>query len=159
MKRCWLSVLALCISLCLMSSVSAQQASSPSKEESVNHLLDLAHTEQFTGLFFDVLMTAYIEMMPKLDGNSATTFDAAEPELRAELIKLVNETTTRVAELTKERVMADGTLKSVKKEIAVKIWSDNFTEDELNQLIGFLRTPVGQKFINIGPITASETSR
>jgi len=35
-------------------------------------------------------------------------------------------------------------------EIA-KVWAEAFTEDELNQIIAFYKSPTGQKFINVGP--------
>ena len=134
MKRSLPLVLVALVCLCLLSVPASGQT--PSKKEALaGQLLDQLQLQKM----FDSSFAA----MPKMQAQAMAAQEAKmTPEAKAAFTKQM----AKSMAAAKEAMSWDSI-----KPIFVKIYADNFDETELQGMIAFYNTPVGQKWIEKQP--------
>ena len=127
-----------CLSLSPLT-VSAQQPTPSKKEVLAAQLLDELHTEKVMDTAFDSISKMQSQMMA---GQKLSDED------KAEMTKKMK----RSMDAAKKE-MNWGSI----KPIFVKIYADNFDAADLQGMIDFYKSPVGQKFIEKQPVIQAQT--
>ena len=120
--------------------VSLAPAQEPTQKEALAaQLLDELHTQKIMDTAFDSMSKMQSQMMA---GQKMT------PEQQAKFAKTMQKSMDAA-----KQAMDWNTI----KPIFVKIYADNFDAADLQGLIDFYKTPVGQKFIEKQPVIQAQT--
>lgn len=105
---------------------------SQTKQESVKELFQLMRSDSLTDKMFATTIPAMLKQMQGQIKDSATL--ARSNELRNSMMQTVKEVSKKMI-----------------NEDMVSLYDKYFTQNEINDLISFYKTPTGQKFIKVTP--------
>ncbi|MEC8887477.1 MAG: DUF2059 domain-containing protein [Pseudomonadota bacterium] len=131
------------MSIALFQPITAMAATAT--EASVKELLQVTESEQMldqVSAQMDSIMSQSIQQVQKQQGEPLT--DAQ--------VEVVHKYLKKIAD-----VMAKGMTWSDLEPAMVKIYQDNFTQEDINGLIAFYKTPLGQKTIEKMPVVMQQS--
>ena len=131
------------MSIALFQPITAMAATAT--EASVKELLQVTESEQMldqVSAQMDSIMSQSIQQVQKQQGEPLT--DAQ--------VEVVHKYSKKMAD-----VMAKGMTWSDLEPAMVKIYQDNFTQEDINGLIAFYKTPLGQKTIEKMPVVMQQS--
>jgi hypothetical protein len=133
----------LCLVLAAMSPVSVASAA-PATEASVRALLEVTKSRQMLDQVYGQMESMYADSMRQAFGESMTQ----EQEARMQRF------TARLSALMKKEMSWD-----VLAPMYVDIYSKSFTENEIQSMLDFYRTPAGQAVIDKMPLVMQNTMK
>jgi hypothetical protein len=105
---------------------------SQTKQESVKELFHLIRSDSLTDKMFTTMIPVMLKQMQGQTKDSAT--QARSNEMMSSMMQTVKE-------ISKKMINED----------LVALYDKYFTQNEINDLVSFYKTPTGQKFINVSP--------
>jgi hypothetical protein len=131
----------LCVLFAVTSPVFAASAA-PASEASVRELLEVTQARQMVEQAYTQVESTYVDMMRKTLGDEVT------PENEARLQRVA----TRMAALLKKEMGWDTLV-----PMYIDIYSKSFSEEEIQGMLAFYRTPAGRAVIDKMPLVMQNT--
>lgn len=145
---------AIMIASCGSVSAFAQQPASTVKQDLISEFRRLTGANKVEGA---------INFSPDSVQQVFTSIIEEDKELaeehRVELRKSATEATARIYKMGQDSVADKAEIMELSEKVIYKIYDNAFTENELNELVTFYRTPTGQKAVRFLPSLSSQVQK
>jgi len=130
--------------------VQAQTPELTPKQAATQELLDLLGATQVAKAIFVTLIDQYAQALSK---DSVQSFEAKNwpPEIKEKAVAITRDFYTRLAKRLREEVPSRLHYEETVNRLYLDAYAEYFSEAEIRELIGFYKSPAGQKFLGFGP--------
>lgn len=126
------------IALCIVAAVIPANAQELTKQAKIERILELTNSQ-----------ASVDKMLDQMTGMITAQMKAQMPKATPEQLAQVQEMQTRVMELVKSRMSL-----TKMREQYVKIYTELYSDDEINGMLAFYDSPAGRGFLQKTPLLA-----
>lgn len=134
-------------------SLQGQTSDAGAKRAAIQEFLKLIGATQFAKVTFITLVDQYSQALAK---NSIQSFQKQSwsPAVRVKMEALTQDFFDRLSKRLREELLVKVGYEERLNRLYLEAYDENFTEAEVNELITFYKSPIGQKFLGFGPKVA-----
>lgn len=157
MSRNWFKSFALLLLLLpfFAPGVKAQEAIKPEKRALIKELYEVTKADKMMQSIIDVFLVQMQKDLPRM--ISQTAGDAATDKDRAEMQRMVSESSARFTQRFRELIAQKINFNEIGEQLFYPVYDKFFNEEDLRALTAFYKSPVGQKSLDLTPQLMSES--